>query len=57
MRNKLLSNFECNKLYCTRCGHSTDYVALILVDQIITDIDNNEEPLRIFLDLSKAYDT
>ena len=37
--------------------HSTEYAALELTDRIITQIDNNELPINIYLDLSKAFDT
>ena len=37
--------------------HSTEYAALELIDSIITQMDNNELPINIDLDLSKAFDT
>ena len=54
--------FEDNKLfnqnqYGFRPGHSTEHAALELVDKITTQMDNNETPIYIFLDLSKAFDT
>ena len=38
-------------------GHSTEHAALDLVDRIVTQMDKNETPINIFLDLSKAFDT
>ena len=36
--------------------HSTEYAALELIDRIITHMDNNELPINIYLDISKAFD-
>ena len=62
LANQLSSYFESKKLFVNnqygfRDGHSTEYAALELVDRIITKMDNNEVPISIFLDLSKAFDT
>ena len=38
-------------------NHSTEYTALELVDRIVTQMDKNDVPVNIFLDLSKAFDT
>ena len=43
--------------YGFRTGHSTEHAALELVDKITSQMDNNETPINIFLDLSKAFDT
>ena len=43
--------------YGFRSMHSTKYAALELIDRIITQMDNNELPINIYLDLSKAFDT
>ena len=43
--------------YGFRSMHSTEYAALELIDSIITQMDNNELPINIYLDLSKAFDT
>ena len=43
--------------YGFRSMHSTEYAALELIDRIITQMDNNELPINIYLDLSKAFDT
>ena len=43
--------------YGFRSMHSTEYAALDLIDRIITQMDNNELPINIYLDLSKAFDT
>ena len=37
--------------------HSTEYAALELIDRIITEMDQDEIPINIYLDLSKAFDT
>ena len=52
-QNKLFSDSQ----YGFRHGHSTELAALELVDRINTVLDNNETPISIFLDLSKAFDT
>ena len=59
---QLSEYFEENKLfnqnqYGFRTGHSTEHAALELVDKITFQKDNNETPINIFLDLSKAFDT
>ena len=41
----------------TPSKHSTKFAALELIDRIITDMDNDETPINIYLDLSKAFDT
>ena len=43
--------------YGFKPGHSTEHAALELVDKITFQMDNNETPINIFLDLSKAFDT
>ena len=43
--------------YGFRPKHSTEYAALELIDKIINEMDKNEIPIDIFLDLSKAFDT
>ncbi len=43
--------------YGFRPGHSTEHAALELVDKISSQMENNETPINIFLDLSKAFDT
>ena len=50
---KLLSNSQ----YGFRSGHSTEFAALDPVDNILAQMDNNETPISIFIDLSKAFDT
>ena len=54
--------FESNKLfsdsqYGFRPNHSTEQATLELTDIIISAMDNNEVPIGILLDLSKAFDT
>ena len=52
---------ERNLLYKSQYGfrenHSTEYVALELIDHISNKLDNGKVPFSIFLDLSKAFDT
>ena len=42
--------------YGFRPKHSTEYAALELTDRIITQLDKDEIPINIYLDLSKAFD-
>ena len=54
--------FESNKLfsdsqYGFRPNQSTEQATLELTDRIISAMDNNDVPIGIFLDLSKAFDT
>ncbi len=37
--------------------HSAELAALEIADRLITQMDNNEIPINIYLDLSKAFDT
>ena len=43
--------------YGFRPNHSTEYAALELVDRIVTQMDKNDVPINIFLNLSKTFDT
>ena len=43
--------------YGFRSKHSTEYAALELIHRIITQMDQDEIPINIYLDLSKAFDT
>ena len=43
--------------YDFRPKHSTEYAALELIDRIITQLDKDEIPINIYLDLSKAFNT
>ena len=43
--------------YGFRTGLSTEYATIELTDRIISNMDRNEIPFSIFLDLSKAFDT
>ena len=58
-----LSNYFCeNNLfydnqYGFRKSHSTELATLELIDRVINSMDNNEIPIAIFLDFSKAFDT
>ena len=62
MFNQLYAHFEVNKLYYKsqygfRRNHSTEFAALELIDRILLDMDKDEIPFAIFMDLSKAFDT
>jgi len=52
-RNELLYSSQ----YGFRGGHSTELATLEFIDRVIVEMDNNETPLSLFLDLSKAFDT
>ena len=59
---QLSKYFEDNKLfhdnqYGFRTGLSTEYATIELTDRIISNMDRNEIPFSIFVDLSKAFDT
>ena len=43
--------------YGFRPKHSTECIALELIDRIITQMDQDEIPINIYLELSKAFDT
>ncbi len=43
--------------YSFSTEHSTELAALEIVDRLIIKMDNNETPINIYLDLSKAFDT
>ncbi len=40
-----------------RNEHSTEYATLEIIDRIMIEMDKNETPINIYLDLSKALDT
>ncbi len=46
-----------NAQYRFRTDHSTEFATLELIDRAILEMDKNNTPLNIFLDLSKAFDT
>ena len=61
MNKQLLMYFTITKLlldnqYGFRPHHSTEYAALEIVDMITAHLDNNQLPINIILDLSKAFD-
>ena len=53
----LENNIFFDSQYGFRSKHSTELAALELIDRIVTKMDQNEVPLNIYLDLSKAFDT
>ena len=57
-----LDYFINNSLLCFdqfgfRPGRSTELAALKLVDHLISQLDKNNTPINIYIDLSKAFDT
>ena len=57
--HKYFTNLELyyKSQYGFRSQHSTELAALDLIDRVISMLDQNEIPLNIYLDLSKAFDT
>ncbi len=43
--------------YGSRTEHSTAFASLELVDRLIVEMDKMNTPIKIFLDVSKAFDT
>ena len=43
--------------YGFRTEHSTELAAMELIDRLTLTMDNNETPLNIYVDMSKAFDT
>ena len=62
MHNQIYEHFDKLKIfypsqYGFRSKHSTEYAAMELVERIIDEMDKNNVPINIFMDLSKAFDT
>ncbi len=51
------TNYFYNSQYGFRTKHSTEFVALKVTDRIMVEMDKNDIPINIYLDLSKAFDT
>ena len=51
------NNLFYHSQYGFRPKHSTELAALHLIDKLTLDMDANEIPINIYLDLSKAFDT
>ena len=51
------NNILYNKQFMFRGGHSTDHPLIDLVDNIYNLFNENKYTLRVFIDLSKAFDT
>jgi hypothetical protein len=61
IHDQLAAYFVSSKLffdsqYGFRRQHSTELAAIELVDRVVAEMDRNEIPISIFLDLSKAFD-
>ena len=59
---QIFEYFEKNKLlygsqYGYRKNHSTETACLELVDKLYRQLDDNQSPFCVFIDLSKAFDT
>ncbi len=46
-----------NARYGFRTDHSTEFATLELIDRVIVEMDKNNTPINIFLDISKTFDT
>jgi len=62
MHNRLSNYFEkhlylADKQFGFETYHSTSMAILMLVDQITTEIDEDNVTVWVFIDLSKAFDT
>ena len=60
--NQLYSYFKTNNLfyehqYGFREQHSTEHASLELIDQVLHDLDKKKNPVVVYMDLSKAFDT
>ena len=51
------NNLLCEQQYGFRSKHSTELAAIKLVDYLLKQMDANQIPGAIYLDLSKAFDT
>ena len=47
----------CEQQYGFRSQHSTELVAIKLIDYLTHNMDTNKTPTSTFLNLSKAFDT
>ena len=60
--NQLYNYFKINNLfhnnqYGFRDLHSTELASLELIDRILNDLDDKNNPITVYMDLSKAFDT
>ena len=60
--NQLYKYFQDNDLfykhqYGFRNQHSTELASIELIDQIFNDLDKKNNPIVVYMDLSKAFDT
>ncbi len=47
---------SCLAQYDLRTEHSTEFAVYELIDRIIIEMDTNNTPLNVFIDLWKAFD-
>ena len=62
IHDQIYQYFTTSKLFYTsqygfRTLHSTEFATLELLDRIILYMDKNKQPINIYMDLSKAFDT
>ena len=60
--HQTIAYFNDNKLLCSnqfgfRPKRSTELAALKLINHLISELDKNNSPTNIYIDLSKAFDT
>ena len=60
--NQLYSYFKKNKpfhnnQYGFRDEHSTEIASPEKIDRVLSDLDNKRNPLTVYMDLSKVFDT
>ena len=62
IHNQIYNFFTKHKLffesqYGFRRNHSTEYATMELIDKVMHDLDNGDNPISVFIDMSKAFDT
>ena len=51
------TNLLAEQQYGFHPKHSTELAAIKFIDYVIRELDNRNNPIGIYLDLSKAFDT
>ena len=51
------NNLLCEQLYGYRSKHSTELATIKLVNYLLKQMDDNQIPCAIYLDLTKSFDT